>query len=372
MDLGKIFNGRKMKNTKVVAIVVAVVVVLIIIGIGLMQRAPTPTPTPSPTPSPTAPATTTPPPEEVTKVVLQLNWAILGDHAPYFVAEELGYYKQNHLEVEIIRGYGSADTAKSVAAGTADFGVADAGSVISVIGRGGRIKILYVIFDKCPFCMWTRKDTGIQTPMDLPGHTIGTPPGDAQRIMFPALAKKVGIDPDSVTFVNIDPGAKYSALAAGTVDAVFDYYTGKPFMEKAVGKENLVYALWADYGIEMYGNSMITSDKMLEEHPDVVKRFVNATLAAWSWTIEHPEEAIRILAKYHPEIDVESYTANLYLCLDLIKTERFIQHGMGWISDEIMNETVTLVKTYLGPFEYEFTVEDVYTKEAWVYYPVKP
>ena len=159
------------------------------------------------------------------KVTLNLNWFYVGDHSPYFVATEKGWYKEENLEVNIIPGKGSGDVVKKIDVGSAEFGIVDTGVLIVARAQGAKVKVVSMLFDKSPYCMWMWKDSGINSVKDLAGKKIGAPPGDAQRTIFPALVTVHGFDADKVTFVNIAPEAKYAALAAKQVDVIFDFYS---------------------------------------------------------------------------------------------------------------------------------------------------
>ncbi len=280
-------------------------------------------------------------------VTFVLNWTPVADHAPYFLARELGWYRQHGLNVTIEFGRGSADSARRVDVGQADLGVSDTGTVIVAIGRGARLKVVAMLFDRSPYTIWTRKDTGITKPKDLEGKTVGAPPGDAQRVLFPALAKANAIDVTKVSFVNIEPAAKYGALAARRVDAVFDFSTGAPFVWRAVGRENAVAIPWADYGVDIYSLAIVANEGFLGKKPDVVRRFLDASLKAWQATIRQPREAILVMKKHVPEIDEESYIVNLGLAMELFRTPRFAQRGIGWIDAQKMQKSVELVTAYI-------------------------
>ena len=180
---------------------------------------------------------------------LNLNWFYVGDHSPYFVALDKGWYTEEGLEPTILTGKGSGDVVKRVDVGSADIGIVDTGVLIVARAQGAKVKVVSMLFDKSPYCMWMWKDSGINSPKDLVGKKIAAPPGDAQRTIFPALAQVNGFDADKVTFVNISAEAKFTALAAKKVDVVFDYYSGAPFFYKAMGQENVKYMMFADWGV---------------------------------------------------------------------------------------------------------------------------
>ena len=133
------------------------------------------------------------------KVSLNLNWFYVGDHSPYFVALDKGWYKEEGLEVNIIPGKGSGDVVKKVDVGSVDIGIVDTGVLIVARAQGAKVKVVCMLFDKSPYCMWMWKDSGINSPKDLVGKKIAAPPGDAQRTIFPALAQANGFDADKIT-----------------------------------------------------------------------------------------------------------------------------------------------------------------------------
>src|ERR671934_1407963 len=159
------------------------------------------------------------------KVVFALNWFAVGDHAAYWVALDKGYYKQRGLDVELQNSKGSGDSIAKVDTGRADVGLADSAVVIAAVGRGAKIKVVGMVFDKTPMNTWSRKDAPITKPKDMEGKTVGAPPGDGQRQVFPAFAKLNGVDASKVTWVNVEPAAKVPALAEKRVDSVADYTT---------------------------------------------------------------------------------------------------------------------------------------------------
>jgi NitT/TauT family transport system substrate-binding protein len=282
------------------------------------------------------------------KVVFALNWFAVGDHAAYWVALERGYYKAKGLDVELQNSKGSGDSIAKVDTGRADLGLADSAVVIAAVGRGARIKVVGMVFDKTPLNVWSRKEAPITRPKELEGKTVGAPPGDGQRQVFPAFAKLTGIDPSKVTWVNIEPAAKVPALAEKRVDAVADYTTGLPFYEKAMGKGNAVMMPWADHGFDMYSMSIVASDKTMKERGKMLRAFLEASYMGWRDVMENPKSALEIFKKRVPEIDLGIIEPNMMMGLDLMKTERYAKQGIGWIEEKKMCQSVDIVNTYMG------------------------
>jgi len=296
------------------------------------------------------------------KVTLNLNWFYVGDHSPYFVATEKGWFKEENLDVNIIPGKGSGDVVKKIDVGSAEFGIVDTGVAIVARAQGANVKVVSMLFDKSPYCMWMWKDSGINSPKDLVGKKIGAPPGDAQRTIFPALASANGFDPNSVTFVNIGAEAKQSALASKQVDVVFDFYSGAPFYYKAIGQDKVKHMMFADWGVDVYSNAIMVTDKYAKENGALIKRFVKASLRGWEFTLKNPEEAIEIMAKYRTEIDKPVMVANLKLIIDLFRTTRYQQNGIGWVDDKKMADSIKIIAQYRD-LKVDMKPADMYTNE---------
>jgi NitT/TauT family transport system substrate-binding protein len=296
------------------------------------------------------------------KFTFALNWFAVGDHAAYWVALDKGYYKAKGLDVTLENSKGSGDSIAKVDTGRADAGLADAAVVIASNARGTTVKTVGMVFDKTPLNIFSLKSRPLTKPKDLEGETLGAPPGDAQRQMFPAFAKLTGIDASKVTWVNIEPAAKIAAVAEKRMDGVGDYNTGLPLYEKAAGKGNVVMLQWADFGFDLYSMSIMSSAKTMKERPEVLKAFLEASYMGWRDVMADPKAAMVIFKKRVPEIDVDLLTENMMIGLSLMKTEQYAKDGIGSIDDKKMCASVDLVNTYMG-LPKKVDCKDVYSKD---------
>src|SRR5262245_19156741 len=223
------------------------------------------------------------------KFTFALNWFAVGDHAAYWVALDKGYYKAKGLDVTLENSKGSGDSIAKVDTGRADAGLADAAVVISAVGRATTIKTVGMVFDKTPLNIFSLKEKPLASPKDLEGKTLGAPPGDSQRQMFPAFAKVNGIDASKVSWVNIEPAAKPAAVAEKRMDGVGDYSTGLPQYEKAAGKGHVAMMPRGDFGFDMYPKAVIARANTLKERPAVLKAFLEASYMGWRDVMADPK-----------------------------------------------------------------------------------
>ncbi|MEW6550082.1 MAG: ABC transporter substrate-binding protein [Spirochaetota bacterium] len=280
---------------------------------------------------------------QTTKIDFQLNWKISGDHAPYYVAMEKGWFKEEGLDVNVMIGQGSGFTVQMVDAGKAQIGISDAPVPIEGRAKGAKIKLVGIIFDKHPNCMFFWKDSGITKPQDLKGKTVAVPASDGHKVMWPAFAKLIGLDANDVKFVNIEPTAKPAALGTRKADVVFELFTGKPFMEKAVPADKLGAIIWADYGFNAYAHSYIANEEFMKKNPEALRKFLKVAYRSWQYTLANIPEAIDILAKYHP-INKDDFVDNLTAVREFFKTDRYKNFGIGYIDPSRMQDTVNTVK----------------------------
>lgn len=296
------------------------------------------------------------------EVTLQLNWFPLADHAPFYLADERGYFAEEDIDLTIVRGQGSGDSAQKIDLKQAEFGISDTPTVLTAMSKGADLLIVGMVYDNAANNLFFPKSSGIETPADLAGLKIAAPPGDSHRFLWPSFATINGVDPDSVTLVNVKPEGKQAIVASEQVAGAFDLYTNYAVWQKVLGDDNVGNMLFADYGVALYGHSYIVHEDLAAENPDLITRFLRATYRGWADTYNDREAAIDALAAKVDGVDKETYLANLDLILDLVITERSREYGLGWVLPERMAGTIELTEAG-GNLESPLDAEAVFTNE---------
>jgi NitT/TauT family transport system substrate-binding protein len=352
-------NGTIGSRSPLLASLVVAVLAMVLLGCGATPPAATPPAEATPAAGGTPPAatpdgtpqTTAAPvdPPTLQAVNFTLNWFPLADHAPNYVAIDNGWFEEDGLGVNIIHGSGSGTSIRRVETGQADIGIADVGVLINAIRGGANLKIIWITIDQGTAAIYAHTDRGIDHVNDLAGLTIAAPPEDAGRLIFPALAAANDLDAASVEWVDIQPAAQWQILAQGQVDAILSATTQMPFAEEALGgPENVTQLAYADYGVDLYSQAIFTSDRMIAERPDVLEKFLDSVARGWAYTFEDPDGALEVLRRYAPQIDIDAYRGNLALVLEHNRTPRFAEHGMGWVDEEKLQNTVNIIQEYMG------------------------
>jgi NitT/TauT family transport system substrate-binding protein len=294
------------------------------------------------------------------KMTLQLNWFQLADHSPIYMALKKGYYKEEGIELTVLRGSGSADSAKKIDLKQAEVGISDAPTVLTAISKGANLRMVAVVYDKAGNNAFFKKSANIRSPKDLVGKKIAVPPGDSHRVLWPAFAALNKLDPGAVTLVNVKPEGKQAIVAAGEVDASFDLYTSYAIWEKVLGKGQVGHLLWADYGLPIYGHTYFVNTELEQKNPKLIERFLRATHKGWRDAHANPGEAIDAMVNMVPGLDRDALFNTTPQIMDLCITERSRQHGIGWIEEGLMQRTIDMTFANNKP-EKPVKVSEVFT-----------
>jgi NitT/TauT family transport system substrate-binding protein len=132
-------------------------------------------------------------------------------------------------------------------------------------------------------------------------------------------------------------------LVRGDVDVISGHYFSSmlDLISKGVPKDDIVVMLYADHGMDFYGNALIASGAFIEEHPDAVAAFNRAVARGLRDVVADPEGAVELVAKYDPLIDQELEKQRLALALEqYIMTPHGQQNGFGAIDEERMARAI--------------------------------
>lgn len=281
-----------------------------------------------------------------------LDFLPYGEYTPYFTALEKGWYKEEGLDVKILRGAGSADTVKRIAVGQGDAGSADFSAIVAArANENVKVKAIAAYFRRPPHSIFVRVDSGINSPKDLEGKTLSITPGNSHQILFPLLAQLAGFNAESVQWVTMDGAAMGPALILGRVDGAPFFANHEARLQKQAKEQGtmLKRLSYADYGLDMYSLVIFAREETLTTDPDLLRAFLRGTIRGMQYAFadEHIEEGARILVKANPEVDLEAAIGAAQVA-----------------SRYAFTEEITTGKVALGQFEPERVEKsrDIYTK----------
>ena len=245
-----------------------------------------------------------------TPVTFQLNWVAGGPNAGFASAVAQGYYKDAGLDVTLVQGNGSGNTAQLVASGRAQLAYADAVAISQLVAKGAPMKVVSTIYQSNPNEVMALKKTGIKSIKDLAGKKVGVPSGSSQTTMLPLFLKANGLKESDMTLMNMPPASMVPSLLQGQVDAILGSMDAYQIQAEAQGAQLDNYR-FADYGVPTVSTSIFANDQFLKDNPDLVKKFIAASLKGWSFALDNPAQAVKDLKQVFPEVNEKLAAAEL-------------------------------------------------------------
>ena len=249
-------------------------------------------------PGAVAPSTT----NSMTKVRLPMGYIANVQYAPYYVAVERGYFKAEGIDLEFDYKF-ETDGVQLVGAGELPFAVVSGEQVVLARAQGLPVKYVAQWYHQFPIAVIALQTSAIKTPQDLKGKTVGLPGFfGATYVGWRAFLNANGLAETDVNLQEIG-FTQVAALQQGNVDAVVGYSNNEPIVLEENGYPVTVFNV-ADQ-VDMVANGILTSEKVAQDSPQLVRGFIRAFLKGVADTIHDPDAAMQIAVKY-----VEGLKAN--------------------------------------------------------------
>ncbi len=235
------------------------------------------------------------PEDDLLLVRLPMGYIPNVQYAPFYVAVEKGYYRDAGFKIDFDYSF-ETDGVALVAANQLPFAVVSGEQVL--LARSQGLPVVYVMawYQQYPISVIAKSQENLTTPADLAGKRIGLPGlFGANYIGLKALLYQVGLDEKDVTLDAIGFN-QVEALSADQEDAVVVYTANEPVQLRAQGYDLTEFKV-SDY-VQLAANGLITNEELIRQKPDMVRRFVEATVKGIQYTIDHPDEAYEISKKY--------------------------------------------------------------------------
>ena len=266
----------------------------------------------------------------------------LVDQADFFVAEELGYFKDEGLSVQWITAQGNGDALRHVIAGNADLAATDPAVMLFAMDHGTKLKAFYAVTPQNQFTIVARKSKGITSIPDLRGKRIAvTSMASGSRYNVMTLLNGNKLSEADVTL--IATGLNFAGpLEQGQVDAAGTWQIANwDLMHRALPKSVVddLIVFEAKKVLQVPTNVFATTDEILDQRREVLVKFIRAHRRGTEFMHANPEKAAEIAAKYiiGSKDDKERNLAIVKLRMAMQIDDASREHGFGWLSEDILN-----------------------------------
>jgi len=303
---------------------------------------------------------TSPSPSARTPLVVGLGFIPSVQFAPFYLAEQEGYYADVGLDVTFQFKI-DPDLVTLVGQGSIDIGSADGTSVIPAVSQGIPIRYVATIYGSFPSIVFAAASSGIAEAADLEGTKLGIPGRfGSSWIMLQALLGSAGLTPDDLEIVEYPDFGQGAAVAQGAVDAATGFANNEPVQLALSGEE--VVVLHVDDTIALPGPGLIAGTATLDAKGDAIRAFVAQTLRAMREIEADPERGLEAAIAAVPELaeQREAQLAILEATIDVWSGRVTADHGLGAIDRDGWQASVTFM-TDLGLVPNAVTVDALVT-----------
>lgn len=251
------------------------------------------------------------PTSEEKEVTLILDYVPNTNHTGFYVAQKKGYYEEEGLKVNIIEPGDDSTSAVLVASGKGEFGVSYQEDVTYALTAKEPLPIraIATIIQHNTSGFVSLKSANIHSAMDFEGKVYAGWQALSEEAVIQAVMRQADADFSKLTIVGAD-GSGFASLGKG-VDLQWEFEGWAVIKGRMEGYDlNYLPLKDLDARLDYYTPLIITSNEMIENDPETVQKFINATKKGYEYAIENPKEAAEILYEIVPEYDFDFILAS--------------------------------------------------------------
>ncbi|HYX90392.1 MAG TPA: ABC transporter substrate-binding protein [Myxococcaceae bacterium] len=294
------------------------------------------------------------------KVSLRFNWTAKGEFTPFFVARELGFFREEHLDVELSEGKSGTQAVQVVGAGSDHFGYVPSIQVIQGINQGIPIKTVGTFGKATGMCWASWPEVPLNGPKALEGRKVSISSQSTFFQVWPAFARAFQVDSSKVEVVSADPAARVGLFLSRRVEIMADIFLANDYViiqSKAGKKLNLLKV--SELGFDPLGYLLIAKQSLLKKEPELVRRFLKATLKGFVHTVDRTREAIEIMTRlYGDRLGAEVIEGQVTQLLTLINREP----ALGASAADAWRKSLGLLHES-GVIDKKLALEEYFTNE---------
>ena len=284
-----------------------------------------------------------------TTIKFTLGWKTQGSDAAFFVARDKGYYKAEGLNVVIDQGEGSGATVTRIMGGAYDAGFGDVNAIIqnAAVKPGEAPVMVYMMWNRPPFAIVTKKATGVTKPADLVGKTLGGAQGTPTTRLLEVFARKNDVGMDKIKLSNMAPNLQEPLLIKGDIDGALVFNITSYFnlvLNRQDPDKDFNWLMFGDHGLDLYSNGLMVSQKLVKENPKAVAGLVRATNKAMIEIAKDQAIGMKGVTNFDNLVDEKVEKRRLqYSFSELIVSPEMKEIGIGDTKDDRMARAIGII-----------------------------
>jgi NitT/TauT family transport system substrate-binding protein len=286
------------------------------------------------------------------QVTLGLSWLHNAQFCGPYHADRHGLYAAEGLRVTFVPADASHDPLDEFLTGKYDFVIAQPDALIIARQKGHRVKAVAATFRIHPLVYLTLESSGIRTPHDFRGKTVGV--AYSEKLPLLAMLRKLRIDPGELRIVPRSYGIE--GLQKGEYDVEAGWVNGELIEARKAGLAVNVIAPY-DYGVTFYADVLAVRESLIEQEPELVEKLVRATMRGWAEALQDPTESARLPLHYDPKLDPARELEHIKATAPLVHTG---VDRIGWMRAEDWESMIQTLHEE-GTIPERPRVEDLYT-----------
>jgi ABC-type nitrate/sulfonate/bicarbonate transport system substrate-binding protein len=288
----------------------------------------------------------------LTPLKFTLDFRINGQTAPFFLAHSKGYYRDEGLDVSIDTGAGSVASITRIASGVYQMGLGDISSLVEFNAQNAGtpvVQAVYQYYNRAPFVIIGRKDRGVTHDFpSLQGKKVAAAAVESTRRAWPMVARKKGMKPDAFAWQTTDFSARDNVMVRGDVDAATYFHDSAVSLFARMKMDELSVLKYSDAGVDLYGNAILASSRLIVENPKLVAAFLRATNRAIMETIANPAPSIAAMRQREPILDEKVELERWGITAQYVAAPDTRSHGVGDIRKLTLEQQVDEVAEVFG------------------------
>ncbi|MCU0942155.1 MAG: ABC transporter substrate-binding protein [Hydrogenophaga sp.] len=261
-----------------------------------------------------------------------LDFRVTGQTAPFFLAQQRGYYAAEGLDVQIDVGAGSVASITRIVSGAYQMGLGDISSLIEFQAANGgtpAVQAVYQYYNRAPFAIIGRRDRGITDFRSLQGKKVAAAAVESTRRAWPMVARRLRVGDGFFQWSTTDYSARDNVMVRGDVDAATYFHDSAVSLFARMKPDDLAVLKYTDAGVNLYGNAILAGNGLITQQPGAVAGFLRATNRAIQESLADPVAAVAAAKAREPILNDAVELERWGITREYVAAADTRTHGLG-------------------------------------------